>query len=168
MLVTLMALEIERKFLVVSDDWRAHVERSVDYRQGYLAHTGLVSVRIRIAGDQANINLKSAGLKIQRDEFEYAIPIDDARQLLRMCSGAVIDKTRHFVRHGRHLWEIDVFAGANTGLIIAEIELDSVEETIDRPQWLGMEVSSDPRYYNVYLADHPYAEWSVKPDPVST
>ncbi|MDH3589026.1 MAG: CYTH domain-containing protein [Gammaproteobacteria bacterium] len=163
-----MALEIERKFLVVSDDWRVQVERSADYRQAYLAHNGLVSVRIRIAGDKANINLKSAGLEIQRDEFEYAIPIDDARQLLHLCSGAVIDKTRHFVRHERHLWEIDVFAGANAGLIIAEIELDSAEESFDRPQWLGIEVSGDPRYYNVYLADHPYAEWSVKPDPAST
>ena len=125
-------------------------------------------VPVRIAGDTANINLKSAGLDIQRTEFEYGIPVADAKEMLRLCTGTLIEKTRHFVRHEGHLWEIDVFTGSNSGLVMAEIELDSIDEDFARPQWAGAEVSADPRYYNVYLAEHPFTQWPVSPRPASS
>lgn len=160
-----MAQEIERKFLVIDDSWRSSVLRSAEYRQGYLAATGKVSVRVRISGEQANLNLKTATLGISRDEFEYPIPRVDAEQLLQLCSGVPILKTRYFVQHAGHEWEVDVFAGANAGLVVAELELTRVDEAFERPAWLGMEVSEDPRYYNVCLAQTPYREWAVKPGP---
>ena len=153
-----MGLEIERKFLVASEAWRDDVHRSVAYRQGYLSRGDGVSVRVRVAGDRANLNLKSATLDIARVEFEYPIPVDDATTLLELA-GNVIEKTRYFVDHAGHTWEIDVFEGANAGLVVAEVELGSRDETYTRPRWLGDEVSDDERYYNVYLAEHPYCEW---------
>ncbi|NND59223.1 MAG: CYTH domain-containing protein [Gammaproteobacteria bacterium] len=153
-----MAIEIERKFLVATDDWRAEVTGEVVYRQGYLA-SGAFSVRVRIAGERANLNLKSATLDISRVEFEYEIPLADAHTLLDRASGNVIEKTRFFVKRDKLTWEIDVFAGSNAGLVVAEVELDHVDQEIARPDWLGDEVSDDERYYNVYLARHPYTEW---------
>lgn len=156
-----MGVEIERKFLVAGGQWREQASRSVVYRQAYLNHDGGVSVRVRIAGEKANLNLKSATLDIRRVEFEYEIPLADAESLLDLATGNVIAKTRYFVEHGDHTWEIDVFEGANAGLVVAELELDSIDEDFGRPPWLGAEVSDDPRYYNVYLAKHPYSEWSA-------
>ncbi len=156
-----MAQEIERKFLVVSGDWREAAGRSVLIRQGYLSNTGKSSVRVRIAGDRANLNIKSATIGICRQEFEYAIPVDDAAELLRLSDGAVIEKTRYFVNHAGHLWEVDEFGGANAGLVVAEIELGDIDECFERPSWAGDEVSDDPRYYNVRLALEPYTSWPV-------
>ena len=156
-----MGVEIERKFLVAGVQWRDRVSRSVVYRQAYLNHDGDVSVRVRTSGDKANLTLKSATLDIARVEFEYAIPLADAETLLRLATGDVIEKTRHIVRHEGHTWEIDVFEGANAGLVLAEIELGSVDEPFARPPWLGAEVSDDARYYNVYLAEHPFCSWPV-------
>jgi len=155
-----MAQEIERKFLILNDDWKQHVSHSDYYRQGYLSGSDKCSIRIRISNDKAFLNIKSATLGIQRTEFEYEIPLDEGMEMLqRFCSGAVIEKTRYFVPLQNHVWEIDVFDGANAGLVVAEIELDDVDEVFVRPDWLGEEVSDDPRYYNVCLVEHPYCDW---------
>lgn len=155
-----MATEIERKFLVKGDTWRDDVTASEVYRQGYLANNSSCSVRVRISDDQAYLNIKSAQLGIFRTEYEYAVPMADAGEMLdNLCVSAVVEKTRYFIPDGEHTWEIDVFSGDNTGLIVAEIELSRGDEPFNRPQWLGEEVSHDPRYYNVYLAEHPYKSW---------
>ena len=156
-----MAVEIERKFLVTNDSWRAAVKKSSDYRQGYLADmAGKASVRVRIADGDANVNIKSMTLGVTRQEYEYQIPLQDGREMLaNLCIGPVIEKRRHLVDYGNHTWEIDVFEGDNAGLIVAEIELSAEDETFELPQWAGKEVSDDERYYNVCLAQHPYKEW---------
>ncbi|MCK9530679.1 MAG: CYTH domain-containing protein [Gammaproteobacteria bacterium] len=155
-----MATEIERKFLVISDDWRAAAEPGVHFRQGYLASTGRASVRVRLEGQEANLNIKSATLGVRRSEFEYAIPLDDANEMLdQLCTGGLVEKTRYRVPVDGHVWEVDVFEGVNAGLVVAEIELNHEDEVFERPTWAGAEVSDDPRYYNVYLAEHPYTNW---------
>ena len=155
-----MAKEIERKFLVTDDSWREQVQRSVDMRQGYLFSSKESSVRARLCGDQAYLNIKSATLGIERTEFEYPIPRADAVQILaQLCGDRVLEKTRYYLPCARHTWELDVFSGANKGLIVAEIELSDVNEQFDRPAWLGKEVSDDTRYYNSCLAEHPFKDW---------
>lgn len=156
-----MALEIERKFLLCDDSWRQSVERQEYYQQGYLSGTERCSIRIRVTNDRAFLNIKSATLGIQRTEYDYPIPLNDARQMLeQFCQGAMIEKTRYFVHYGRHVWEIDVFEGDNQGLVVAEVELTDVDEAFDKPPWIGEEVSDDPRYYNVCLVRHPYSQWA--------
>lgn len=155
-----MAREIERKFLVTGEGWRAAAHDSVHCVQGYLASHESCSIRVRIAGERAWLGIKGATLDIERAEFEYRIPLADARELLeRFCVRPLIEKTRHYLHHGGHLWEIDEFAGENAGLVVAELELEYVDEPFERPPWLGEEVSADPRYYNVSLATHPYGRW---------
>ncbi len=155
-----MATEIEHKFLLTGDGWKAHIVRSEQYRQGYLANNERCSVRVRIADDQAWLNIKSATLGTRRTEFDYPVPVADARQILAdLCARPIIEKTRHFVEHQGHLWEIDVFTGANEGLIVAEIELSAEDESFVRPDWVGADVSDDRRYYNSALVEHPYEEW---------
>jgi len=155
-----MAIEIERKFLLRNDSWRAQADAGQLIRQGYLTASGMASIRVRVTGVAANLNIKSATLGITRQEFEFPIPLADANQLLdTLAEGPLIEKTRYHVRHGEHTWEIDVFAGDNQGLEVAEIELQHAEETFQRPHWLGAEVSDDPRYYNVSLVKHPYKDW---------
>ena len=154
-----MAREIERKFLLKNDNWRSKVHASHVLRQGYLCGNTRASVRVRIDGDRANLNIKSATLGVERLEFEYPFPVEQAEVMLSELAGEVVEKTRHEVRHQGHLWEIDEFAGENEGLIVAEIELGDAEEAFERPDWLGEEVSADPRYYNSELARHPYSRW---------
>ncbi|MCC5857369.1 MAG: CYTH domain-containing protein [Ectothiorhodospiraceae bacterium] len=155
-----MAAEIERKFLVTSDNWRSSVQRSLPMRQGYLAGGQTSSVRIRVSGDRAWLNIKGATLGVRRREYEYSIPVDEAREMLdHLCQGPLIEKVRHEVRVGGHLWEVDEFLGDNAGLIVAEVELDSEDEAFDTPDWAGEEVSHDPRYYNVSLVKRPYSTW---------
>ncbi len=160
-----MGIEIERKFLVVGEGWRAAADEGTLIRQGYLTRvTGPgaapASVRIRIAGDRAFLNIKSAELGIRRLEYDYPVPVNEAEEMLaRLCIGHAVEKTRYHVRHAGHLWEVDIFSGDNEGLAVAEIELAHEDEPFERPDWVGAEVSSDPRYYNVYLADHPYRSW---------
>jgi adenylate cyclase len=155
-----MAKEIERKFLLADTAWRNEIERSERMMQGYLNDEGPVSVRARIAGPRAWLNIKSRTLGISRDEFEYEIPLSDAERMLdHLTTGPVIDKTRHFVRHGGLLWEIDEFHGENDGLIVAEVELEHVDQPFERPRWLGEEVSHEARYYNVSLVKKPYSQW---------
>lgn len=156
-----MATEIERKFLIIHDHWRDHIQRSLSLRQGYLQSNAHSSVRVRISDDSANLNIKSATVGVSRMEFEYPIPLEDARQLLDTLCHHCLEKTRHLVQHGDHLWEIDEFHGANSGLIVAEVELSQADETIALPDWVGQEVSGDIRYYNSELAKHPYQDWET-------
>jgi adenylate cyclase len=156
-----MANEIERKFLVKDDSWREQVFRQSKMRQGYLNDCEQSSVRVRVAGEQAYLNIKSATLGVQRKEYEYAIPVDDANEMLsELAQKPLIEKTRYYIKHADHVWEVDVFEGDNAGLIVAEVELSREDELFERPTWAAEEVSSDPRYYNVCLAKHPYKEWA--------
>lgn len=156
-----MGIEIERKFLVINDLWRNQIKTQSFYSQGYLTQGGAqASVRVRLAGDKAWINIKSVTLEVSRTEFEYRIPVDEAKEMLeQLCIQPLITKTRYTVPCGQHVWEIDVFEGANQGLLVAEIELQAEDEQFIKPQWLGAEVSSDPRYYNTNLVSHPYQSW---------
>lgn len=155
-----MALEIERKFLVANDDWRDSVEASIRMRQGYLAGGFERSVRVRSENDRAFLNIKSSEDGIHRLEYEYEIPAKDAEELLdRVAMRPLIEKTRHIVHHEGFEWEIDVFEGDNAGLIVAEVELPSVDIPLPLPQWVGKEVSDDLHYYNVSLQKHPYSTW---------
>jgi len=158
-----VATEIERKFLVVGDAWRGQVARGEAMVQGYLAGppAARCSVRVRVAGDHAWLNIKSAHAGIERDEYEYAVPVTDARRMLDTLAGDVVEKVRHHVEVGGHLFEVDEFGGDNAGLVVAEIELDAVDAAFPRPPWLGREVSHLGRYYNLNLAGHPYARWSA-------
>ena len=161
-----MGIEIERKFLLAGDGWRAAAHNVVPMAQGYLNDLALVesgamqaSVRVRIEGDAAFLNLKSREAGPSRQEFDYEIPVADARALLALCVGGRIDKRRHYVNHGGHLWEVEEFLGDNAGLVVAEIELDGVDEAFARPAWLGMEATFAKRYYNLALASRPYSQW---------
>ena len=155
-----MAIEIEHKFLLANDDWRKHVSRSVKYRQGYLSSQATSSIRVRISNEHAWLNIKSATIGTHRHEYEYEIPLTDADEILtNLCRKPLIEKTRYFVTHDQHLWEIDEFEGDNQGLIVAEIELDVIGRSFSKPLWLGQEVTEDLRYYNNNLAMHPYSEW---------
>ncbi len=155
-----MPREIERKFLVKDDRWRDAIDHYSVLRQGYLVSDAVRSVRVRITDRVAHLNIKSATVGISRSEYEYEIPLADAEELLTLCTGPLIEKTRYAVHYGRHLWEIDVFDGDNAGLVVAEVELQDPQESIDYPPWIGLEVSHDVRYYNAYLAVHPYRSWS--------
>ncbi len=156
-----MGIEIERKFLVLNNDWKSFCDASKVMKQGYLSRGSERSIRVRISGDdQAFINIKSSRDGISRLEFEYAIPVADAEVLLNEVSlKPFIDKTRYYIKQGKHTWEIDVFRGDNAGLVVAEIELESVDEVFDKPDWLGVEVSDDSRYYNMNLIALPYNQW---------
>lgn len=155
-----MAIEIERKFLLKDNSWRDEASDPVRYRQGYLTGSDKSSVRVRIQGDKAYLNIKSATLGITRQEYEYAIPIDEAEKILDdLCNKPLIEKDRYLVQRGDHEWEIDEFLGDNEGLIIAEVELQSENEIFEKPSWLAEEVSDDQRYYNVCLVTHPYKDW---------
>jgi adenylate cyclase len=160
-----MALEIERKFLLKNEDWRGAVTQSTLFRQGYLTSSlqdAKASVRVRVEGERGVLNVKSVRLGVQRHEYEYDIPLDDAHEMLNTLCGAIVEKTRHLVPFGAHIWEIDEFHGDNAGLIVAEIELAQVDEAFACPAWVGIEVTDDVRYYNVALASKPYKTWVFK------
>ncbi len=158
-----MAIEIEHKFLLGNDDWRKEVFKSINYKQGYLNSQATSSIRVRISDQQAWLNIKSATPGNQRLEFEYEIPLSDAETIIdSLCTKPLVEKTRHFIKAGIHLWEIDEFKGANEGLVVAEIELAESGETFQKPYWLGQEVTDDLRYYNNNLALFPYKKWSIK------
>lgn len=157
-----MGIEIERKFLLIGDAWRAAANARIRMRQGYLTKGGPSSVRIRITGDEARLNLKSAEIGTTRLEFDWAVPRDEAEQILdRLCHRPLIEKVRHLVPIGEHLWEIDEFEGDNAGLIVAELELGTADEAFVRPTWLGREVTQERRYYNQALVEHPFRAWSA-------
>ncbi|MGD9689847.1 MAG: CYTH domain-containing protein [Phycisphaerales bacterium] len=167
-----MGVEIERKFLVTSDAWRtmANPPEGVVLRQGYLSSAPGRTVRVRLAGSRGYLTIKGPAdpTGVSREEFEYEIPARDAAQMLeRLCVGPVVEKTRYRVpaagsgTGGRPLvFEVDVFAGENAGLVLAEVELSAPDQAFARPAWLGAEVSADPRYRNSNLAARPYRTWS--------
>lgn len=161
-----MAVEIERKFLVNGDEWRAQSRRSLRIVQGYLSRSGSggasCTVRVRIGGDSAWLSIKSAIAGIERREYEYAIPREDAERMLAEFCPDMVEKIRHDVPHAGAMFEVDEFLGDNAGLIVAELELQSATQEFPRPSWLGIEVSDRPRYYNVHLLQHPYSRWSVR------
>jgi len=155
-----MPVEIERKFLVTGDAWRARATGR-QYRQGYLSSDPERSVRVRLAGEQAWLTIKGASRGAARAEYEYSIPVEHAREMLdSLCLQPLIEKTRYRLEHAGLTWEIDEFAGDNAGLVIAEVELDSEFQAIDLPDWVGADVTADPRYYNASLIAHPYSQWS--------
>lgn len=155
-----MPLEIERKFLVEGESWRAGVERSQAMRQGYLAgEGGRASVRVRVEGEQARLNIKAAVVGRARAEYDYPVPLEHAQEILASLCVGVVEKTRHFIRQGELTWEVDEFDGANAGLVVAEIELPAEDTAFDQPAWIGREVTEDQRYYNHALSMTPYAEW---------
>lgn len=154
-----MATEIERKYLVVGDAWRA-LGSGTTYRQGYLSTVKERTVRVRVVGDRGTLTIKGLTVGATRTEYEYDIPVDDANHMLDdLCEQPVIDKTRFIVEYAGLTWEIDEFAGANAGLIVAEVELDSEDQAIELPDWIGEEVSHDARYFNANLIAHPYTAW---------
>ncbi len=155
-----MAIEIERKFLLANDEWRHVADDGIQITQGYLGGNEKSSVRIRVNGKTANINIKGKTIGARRSEYEYAITLEDASEMLTtLCDVPYIDKTRYHIKHQEHVWEVDVFHGENEGLVVAEIELKSVNEKFSLPNWVGNEVTEDPRYYNISLVTHPYKCW---------
>ncbi|HFD80304.1 MAG TPA: CYTH domain-containing protein [Gammaproteobacteria bacterium] len=155
-----MAIEIERTFLVRDERWRQDADGGEYYSQGYLSSDPQNCIRVRIAGERAWLGIKRATSALRRLEYEYPIPLQDAREILeQIVPRERIDKWRYHVPWGKHLWEIDVFDKANAGLVVAEIELQDEDEDFERPPWLGQEVSDDPRYYNMNLARNPYPTW---------
>lgn len=155
-----MATEIERKFLV-EGDFSGKVSSAQRIVQGYISSVPGRTVRIRIRGNEGFLTIKGSSddKGLSRYEFEQKIPLADAEELLKLCEPGAIDKVRHLIPFGKHTWEVDIFHGANEGLILAEIELSSEEEPFDKPVWLGREVSGDRRYYNSMLTKDPYTRW---------
>ncbi len=155
-----MPLEIERKFLVQTEDWRSLASSRRELKQFYLAMEERSSVRIRIeSAVGAWLTIKSAQSGATRSEFEYPIPIEDAEQMTAMAVGAVIEKVRHIVPMAGLSWEVDEFAGDNEGLVVAEIELRAEDQCFELPDWIGKEVTNEKRYYNASLAETPFKSW---------
>jgi adenylate cyclase len=157
-----MAVEIERKFLVADEAWRAAADAGTRLVQGYLANTERASVRVRSAGTAAWLSVKAMVRGLSRDEFEYAIPVAEAEHLLRtLCLPPLLEKVRYRVPVAGHVWEVDEFGGDNSGLVVAEIELRAEDESFMRPAWLGAEVTAAERYYNFRLAARPFSAWTA-------
>ena len=154
-------IEIERKFLVTSEDFKAAAFMQNRIAQGYLSSVPDRTVRVRIKGDKGYLTIKGKSNEsgLSRFEWEKEIPIDEAKELLKLCEKGVIDKTRFEVKIGNHIFEVDEFYGDNQGLIVAEIELNSEKENFERPKWLGEEVTNNTKYYNSYLSKYPYVNW---------
>ena len=157
-----MGVEIERKFLVAGEGWRGLAPGEL-FWQGYLLAEPGRTVRVRLAGDRAFLTIKGATTGISRAEFEYPIPVADARVLLEtLCDRPLIQKTRYTIPWGDLVWEVDEFSGDNQGLILAEVELDRADQAIALPEWVGAEVSEDPRYYNANLVKYPFSQWAAE------
>ena len=157
-----MGLEIERKYLVTSNEYRIP-GKGVRYRQGYLSTVKERVVRVRIVGEHGFVTIKGVNIGAIRPEFEYEIPLQDAEQLLEnLCEKPTLDKIRYNVRHHGFIWEVDEFLGENAGLVVAEIELDDENQPIIKPEWVGEEVTGDPRYFNSNLIKTPYKSWDRK------
>lgn len=151
-----MGVEIERKFLVSGDGWRQGVTSSAAFRQGYLSTNANPTVRVRVVDDrQAFLTLKGKPVGLARAEFEYEIPVEDGLQLMELARPNVIEKRRYLVPHGNHTWEVDVFEGPHEGLVTAEVEMGSLDEAVEIPDWVGKDVSNDDRYANASLSRNP-------------
>jgi len=154
-----MGIEIERKFLVRKDVWTP-ADSGTRFRQGYLCLDPERTVRVRLAGETGYLTIKGRTENGARAEFEYPIPPEEARELLdRLCLRPLIEKVRYRVKVGAHLWEVDEFFGENADLLLAEVELDDIAEDVELPEWIGAEVTDDPRYYNAALIRHPFRDW---------
>lgn len=154
-----MAFEIERKFLLTGEDWRG-LAKGEYYCQGYLCANKERTVRVRIAADQAWLTIKGASSGASRLEFEYPLPLEDARTLLdKLAQKPLVEKIRYRIPYEGFMWEVDEFLGLNKGLFLAEVELSHEEQIFAKPSWVGNEVTEDPRYYNACLARHPYSTW---------
>jgi adenylate cyclase len=157
--MSVVAEEIERKFLVSGEAWRETAE-GTRYRQGFLSTEPERTVRVRVAGPRGSITVKGKNVGARRAEFEYEIPVADAERMLdTLCQRPLIEKIRYTLPVGPHTWEIDVFEGSNAGLVVAEIELSSEDEAFEKPAWVGDEVTDDPRYFNSNLVANPYQTW---------
>jgi adenylate cyclase len=155
-----MGFEIERKFLVRAEHWRGSVTTHARIRQAYLSFGKRSSTRVRIKDDgDATLTIKSRGAEIRRLELEYRIPVLEAEALMALRHSGLIEKTRHIVPWRGHTWEVDVFAGENSGLVVAEIELRDEHEPFERPPWLGVEITGQSQYYNGALAERPFCRW---------
>ncbi len=155
-----MPQEIERKFRVRDDRWRAAARDATTLRQGFLVTEPGRTVRVRVTDTAALLTIKGRSEGARRAEYEYPLPRDEAEEILdTLCLRPLIEKTRYYVEHGGHIWEVDEFCGDNAGLVVAEIEVDDEQEAFARPPWLGEEVTADPRYYNARLIHQPYCEW---------
>jgi adenylate cyclase len=152
-----MGTEIERKFLVRGAAWKQGTGEPI--AQGYLNRDKARTVRVRIKGERAYLTVKGETVGVTRSEFEYEIPVTDAQAMLAICDGPLIEKRRYVVEHAGLQWEIDEFEGESAGLIVAEVELVSETQSIELPDWVGEEVTHDPRYYNSNLSKHPYRRW---------
>ncbi|MBK8518844.1 MAG: CYTH domain-containing protein [Saprospiraceae bacterium] len=156
-----MANEIEKKFLVRSENFKKEVEKKTRITQGYLSSVPERTVRVRIKGDKGYITIKGIGNAsgATRYEWEKEIPVSEVDDLLNICEAGVIDKTRYEVKSGKHTFEVDEFYGENKGLIVAEVELSDENEVFTKPEWLGAEVTGDTKYYNSMLMKHPFTKW---------
>jgi adenylate cyclase len=156
-----MATEIERKFLVLNDSYKKHAFRATTIIQGYLATVPGCTVRVRVRDEQGYITIKGAATagSIARYEWEKEIPLNEARELMSLCANRIIEKTRYEIEAGQYIYEVDEFHGANEGLVVAEIELNTETDTFDKPSWLGEEVTGIARYYNSMLTKQPYLSW---------
>ncbi|WET02690.1 CYTH domain-containing protein [Flavobacterium sp. YJ01] len=154
-------VEIERKFLVKSDDFKTQAFAQNKIAQGYLSSVPERTVRVRIKGHKGFITIKGIGQNsgMSRFEWENEIPLDEAQELLKLCEKGKIEKTRYEIKAGIHVYEVDEFYGENEGLVMAEIELNSEDEVFEKPEWLGEEVTNDQRYYNAYLSKNPFKDW---------
>ena len=156
-----MGIEIERKFLISSDDWRGLAE-GVEYRQGYLSTVKERTVRVRTVAEEGYLTVKGISIGASRAEFEYEIPINDAHEMLdELCLRPLIEKRRYRIPIAELTWEIDEFFGENHGLTIAEVELESEHQPVDLPPWIGQEVTGDPRYFNSNLVTNPFSTWDA-------
>lgn len=156
-----MATEIERKYLVQLETWRqAKINaQCTPISQGYLSLEAERTVRIRIKKEQAFLTIKGKTQGVSRLEFEYSIPLQDGLELLKLCQGTIIQKKRYVLQYDKLTWEVDEFEGDNTGLIVAEVELESENQVFALPSWIKEEVSDDNRYYNANLVQHPFKDW---------
>ena len=154
-----MGKEVERKYLVTGDAWRAP-GRGTHYRQGYLNSDNERTVRVRSTGEKAYLTIKGITVGATRAEYEYEIPLADADAMIStLAERPIIEKTRYEIPHGGVLVQVDEFLGENAGLVVAEVELASEDQVFEKPAWLGEEVTGDPRYYNANLVSHPYSKW---------
>lgn len=153
-----MGVEIERKFLLAGDGWRT-LGTAVRMRQGYLSSDKARVVRVRIEGDHAYITIKGKSSGATRGEWEYPVPVADAEELLALCEQPLVEKVRRRIEYQGHTWEVDEFFGVNQGLVVAEIELKAEDEAFAKPEWIGADVTDDPRYYNSSLVKKPFTAW---------
>ncbi|HGT2148964.1 TPA: CYTH domain-containing protein [Neisseria gonorrhoeae] len=154
-----MPIEIERRFLIENDKWRQYADEPLLLKQGYLSVKKERTIRIRIAGKRAWLTLKGYISEISRSEFEYEIPLADAEKMMETMCPFKMEKRRYPVRWGGSLFEVDVFLGENSPLVVAEIELPAENADFDRPDWLGREITSDGMFTNAYLSKHPFSSW---------